>query len=175
MLLVNGHAFPEVDRLNIDVQYHEPALLYRNERGKFRDISALAGPGLLEKHSSRGAAFGDIDNNGTVEVLINNQNEPPSLLRENTQPANHWITLKLEGVRANRSAIGARVKVTAGALIQSAEVRSGGSYLSQSDLRLHFGLGEEKAVDRIEVVWPGGATQVLKQIRADAVTVITED
>jgi hypothetical protein len=161
LLLVNGHAFPEVDSLNIDIHYRERAILYRNERGRFADISESAGAGILEKHSSRGAAFADYDNDGNVEVLVNNQNEAPSLLRQSAKSAGNWITLKLEGIRSNRSAIGARVRVTAGGLVQTGEVRSGGSYLSQSDLRLHFGVGSATRVDSIEITWPGGARQLV--------------
>ncbi len=162
LLLVNGHAFPEVDRLKIDIHYREHAILYRNNHGKFVDISESAGPGIMEKHSSRGLAFADYDNDGSVEALVNNQNEPPSLLRLTPKPgpSNHWIELKLEGVKSNRSAIGARVRVTAGGFAQTAEVRSGGSYLSQSDLRLHFGLGGAVKVDTVEIAWPGGRTQI---------------
>jgi hypothetical protein len=174
VLVVNGHAFPEVDRLKLDVHYRERAILYHNEHGKFSDVSESAGPGIHEAHSSRGAAFGDYDNDGAVEVLINNQNEAPSLLRRGVASGNHWISLKLEGVRANRSAIGARVRIVAGALIQTAEVRSGGSYLSQSDLRLHFGLGAETKVDRVEISWPGGGSQVESGLAADGIRVIRE-
>ena len=161
LLLVNGHAFPEVDSLNIDIHYRERAILYRNEHGRFVDISESAGTGILEKHSSRGAAFADYDNDGNVEVLVNNQNEAASLLRQAGKPAGNWITLQLEGTKSNRSAIGARVRVTAGDLVQTGEVRSGGSYLSQSDLRLHFGLGRATSVDSIEITWPGGAHQLV--------------
>jgi len=174
LLLVNGHAFPEVDRLNIDIHYRERAILYRNDHGHFADISESSGPGILEKHSSRGAAFGDYDNDGNVEVLVNNQNEPPSLLRQAGKPNNHWITLQLEGVKANRSALGARVRVTSGDLVQTGEVRSGGSYISQSDLRLHFGLGAAKTVDKIEITWPGGAKQTETKVPADRVTKILQ-
>ncbi len=174
LLVVNGHAFPEVDRLHMDIRYRERAILYRNRQGNFDDVSESSGPAILENHSSRGAAFGDYDNDGAVEVLINNQNEPPSLLRQSKKSANHWITLKLEGIRANRSAIGARVKVTAGSLVQTGEVRSGGSYLSQSDLRLHFGLGAATKVDRIEIAWPGGGRQVETALAADRVVTIRE-
>jgi enediyne biosynthesis protein E4 len=174
LLLVNGHAFPEVDRLKIDIHYKERAILYRNERGKFVDISESAGAGILEKHSSRGLAFADYDNDGSVEALVNNQNEAPSLLRMASKSSNHWIELKLEGVKSNRSAIGARVRVTAGGFVQLAEVRSGGSYLSQSDLRLHFGLGRAVKVDKVEIDWPGGGTQVEGGLAGDRVVVIRE-
>jgi enediyne biosynthesis protein E4 len=178
VLLVNGHAFPEIDRLKIDIHYRERAILYHNDHGKFVDISESAGPGILEQHSSRGLALADYDNDGFVEAVVNNQNETPSLLRlapgSNRGPANHWIGLKLEGVKSNRSAIGARVRVTAGSLVQTAEVRSGGSYLSQSDLRLNFGLGGSTKVDKVEVTWPGGATQTETGLAADRIRTIRE-
>jgi hypothetical protein len=167
-----------VDRLKIDIQYRERAILYRNDhrnnRGRFADISESAGPGIMERHSSRGLAFADFDNDGRVGALVNNQNEPPSLLRDAATSGNHWIGLKLEGVKANRSAIGARVRVTAGSLVQMDEVRSGGSYLSQSDLRLHFGLGAAAKVDKIEIIWPGGAKQVERDLMPDRILTIRE-
>jgi hypothetical protein len=174
LLLVNGHAFPEVAKLNSEIRYRERAILYHNERGRFVDVSGSAGPGILEPHASRGAAFGDYDNDGAVEVVVNNQNEVPSLLRMTSKPSGHWITLRMEGVRANRSAIGARVTVVAGSLTQTAEVRSGGSYLSQNDLRLHFGLGSETRVERVEVKWPGGGSQVEVGLKADQIVTIRE-
>lgn len=175
LLLVNGHVFPEVDTLHIDIHYKDRAILYQNlGDGHFRDISESAGPAFLEKHSSRGAAFGDIDNDGAVEVAINNQNEAPSLLKQAVNPPGHWIILKLIGMRSNRSAIGARVKLVARGRAQYGEVRSGGSYLSQNDLRLHFGLGTATQVDSIEVSWPSGQHQVLKNERCDRVLTIEE-
>lgn len=176
LFLVNGHAFPEVDSLNIDIHYKDRAILYHNEGGgKFRDISDQAGPGLLQKHSSRGAGFADIDNDGTVEIAVNNQGEPPSLLKQQTPAPGHWIILKLEGTRANRSAIGARVTVVANGHSQTQEVRSGGSYLSQNDLRLHFGLGAAAVVDRIDILWPGMRKQKLGQQKADQILTIQEE
>jgi enediyne biosynthesis protein E4 len=175
LLLVNGHAFPEVDRLGIDIHYREHPILYKNlGGGKFRDISAIAGPALLEKHSSRGAAFGDFDNDGSVEVAINNQNEPPSLLKQAKPSAANWVILKLTGTRSNRSALGASVKLSAGGHTQIDEVRSGGSYLSQNDLRLHFGLGTAAEVERVEVKWPAGETQVLNHCPVNRVIAIEE-
>ncbi len=175
LLLVNGHAFPEIDRLGIDIHYKDRAILYHNlGDGKFADVSAAAGPGLAERHSARGAAFGDYDNDGAVEVLINNQNEPPSLLKQAANPANHWLLLKLSGRRSNRSALGANVRVTAAGRTQFDQVRSGGSYLSQSDLRLHFGLGHAQRAERIEIAWPSGVRQVLRDVTADRVLAIEE-
>ncbi len=175
LFLVNGHVFPEVDSLHTDIHYRENAILYENlGSGKFRDISPEAGPALAEKHSSRGAAFGDIDNDGTIEIAVNNQNEPPSLLKEATNPPGHWILLQLTGTRSNRSAIGARVTLTANGHTQTDEVSSGGSYLSQNDLRLHFGLGKATRVDRVEILWPSGQTQVLADQPSDRILQIEE-
>lgn len=175
LFLVNGHAFPEVDRLHIDIHYKDRSILYRNlGNGKFRDVSLQSGPAFRELHSSRGAAFGDMDNDGAVEIAVNNQNEAPSLLKDAMKEPGHWVLLKLIGTRSNRSAIGARVKLTAGERTQSGEVRSGGSYLSQSDLRMHFGLGTATAIDRIEVAWPSGTRQVLQNQKYDRVLTIEE-
>jgi hypothetical protein len=175
LLLVNGHVFPEVDRLKEPVRYRNNAILYRNDgKGKFEDISVRGGPGILELHSSRGAAFGDIDNDGRIEVLINNQNQEPSLLQMSRKPAGHWLIVALTGKRSNRSAIGARVRITAGGRMQTAEVRSGGSYLSHSDLRLHFGVGDATRADRIEVRWPDGSLQTEASVAVDRVVHITE-
>ena len=175
LLLVNGHVFPEVDRLGIDIHYKDRAILYRSlGNGKFADVSESSGPGLVERHSARGAAFGDYDNDGLLEVLINNQNETPSLIKQTSRPSGHWILLKLAGARSNRSALGAKVKLTAGARSQIDEVRSGGSYLSQNDLRLHFGLGSATRVDRIEISWPSGAHQILEGVAVDRIVSIEE-
>jgi enediyne biosynthesis protein E4 len=176
LFLVNGHAFPEVDSLNIDIHYKDRAILYRNlGRGRFTDVSDQAGPGVLQKHSSRGAAFADIDNDGAVEIAVNNQGEAPSLLKQQTSPPGHWIMLKLEGTRSNRSGIGARVTVRANGRSQSQEVRSGGSYLSQNDLRLQFGLGAAALVDRIEIAWPSGKKTNLERQKVNQVLTIRED
>ena len=175
LLLVNSHVFPEVDRLKIDIHYKDRAILYRNNRnGTFTDISEQAGPGILERHASRGAAFGDYDNDGSVEIVANNQNEPPTLLKAAHKAAGHWAILKLEGVKSNRSAIGAQVRVTAEGQTQIDEVRSGGSYLSQNDLRLHFGLGSATKMERVEIRWPSGIRQVERNLHAGRVITLRE-
>ncbi len=175
LLLVNGHVFPEVERLKTDLHFKERAILYRNNHeGGFTDISASSGPAIMEAHAARGAAFGDIDNDGAIEIAINNQNEAPSLFKQSQRPPGHWILLALEGTKSNRSAIGARVRVSSGKLVQVDEVRSGGSYLSQNDLRLHFGLAEASLVDSIEIVWPSGAKQTLKAVAASRIVRILE-
>ena len=175
LILVNGHAFPEVDSLHLDIHYKDQAILYQNlGAGKFRDISEAAGPGILEKHSSRGLAVGDLDNDGLLEIAINNQNEPPSLLKQVSRPPGNWILIQLIGTKSNRSGIGAQVKLTAGGRTQIDEVRSGGSYLSQGDLRLHFGIGDATAVDRIEIRWPSGLRQVVTDQACDRTLQIRE-
>lgn len=175
LFLANGHVFPEVDGLGLDIRFQDRAILYRNiGNGKFSDISEAAGTALLERHCSRGAAFGDFDNDGRVDIVINHQNEPPSLLRNETKDSGHWIAVRLAGVRSNRSGIGARVRIQAGGRQQFDEVRSGGSYLSQNDLRLHFGLGPAAKADWIQVTWPSGQIDWLRNIPADRVVEVQE-
>jgi enediyne biosynthesis protein E4 len=175
LLLVNGHVFPEVENLHIDIHYKDHAILYQNlANAKFLDISKTAGPAFGEVHSARGAALADIDNDGTLEIAVNNQNEAPSLFKQMTRPPGHWILLQLTGTRSNRSAIGARVNLLANGHWQHGEVRSGGSYLSQNDLRLHFGLASATRAERIEILWPAGAKQILGQQDADRVLQIRE-
>jgi hypothetical protein len=175
LFLVNGHVFPEVEALHIDIHYKDRAILYRNlHNGRFEDISMQAGEALQDKHSSRGVAFADIDNDGAVEIAVNNQNEAPSLLKQASRPPGHWVILQLTGTPSNRSAIGARVTLTARGHSQIDEVRSGGSYLSHNDLRLHFGLGEATRIERIDVVWPSGLKQTQRDEAVDRVLQIKE-
>jgi len=174
LILVSGHVFPEIDRLGTDIRFRDRAILYRNTgKGTFDDISTVSGPAIVSRHSARGLAVGDIDNDGTLEVLVNNQNEPPSLWKQEMRAAGHWLQVQLVGSRSNRSAIGARVIVEAGGRKQIDEVRSGSSYLSQNDLRLHFGLGVATTA-AVTVRWPAGATTVLDGVKADRVLTIRE-
>jgi hypothetical protein len=176
LCLVNGHVFPEVEKLGIDIHYKDRAILYENlGKGIFRDVSRTAGPAFLERRSSRGAAFGDLDNDGAIEIAINNQNEAPSLLKQASNPPGRWTILHLIGRRSNRSAIGARVKLTSDGRAQHGEVRSGGSYLSQNDLRLHFGLASATKIEQIEILWPSGARQVLENQPCDRIIEIVEN
>ena len=175
LLLVNGHVFPEVERKKLDIHFKDRRILYRNlGNGKFEDVSERGGPAVLDVHSSRGVAVADIDNDGVVEVLINNQGERPSLWRQTSKPAGNWALVRLVGTVSNRSAIGAKIRLTAGGMTQYAEVRSGGGYISQNDLRQHFGLGAAKKIDRLEIEWPNGRKQELADQEANRVITVTE-
>jgi hypothetical protein len=160
LMQINGHVYPEIEGHSIGQTYKNPRLVYRNMgpgptgNVTFKDVSAEMGPGIAERFSSRGAAFGDYNNDGGIDALILNMNDPPSLLRNVGGNAQNWIKLKLIGTVSNRSAIGARARIVTGTHAQMDEVHSGGSVMSQSDLRLHFGLGKAAYADLIEVKWP---------------------
>jgi hypothetical protein len=175
ILLANGHVYPQIDGKKLYVTYRQPKVLYRNlANGKFADVSAQAGPGIVTPSVSRGCAFGDFDNDGDVDVLVNNIDSPPSLLRNDGGNRNNWLMLKCLGTKSNRSAIGARVRVVAGGRTQIDEVMSGSSYYSQNDLRLHFGLGQARQADLVEIAWPSGLKQRLKGVAANQVVVVKE-
>jgi enediyne biosynthesis protein E4 len=175
IFIANGHVYPQIVGRKLHVSYKQPRLLYRNlGNGRFADISANAGPGITAPNLGRGCAFGDLDNDGDVDIVINNLDGPPSLLRNDGGNRNHWLSVKCIGTRSNRSAIGARVRVVAGGRLQIDEVMSGSGYYSQNDLRLHFGLGAVQQVDLVEVAWPSGARDVLRDVVADRSIVIRE-
>jgi len=145
----------------------------RNHRdGSFEDVSSTLAK--LPAHSSRGVAFGDVDNDGRVDVLILNVGEPPSLLLNRSDDHNHRVLFKLVGTKGNKAAIGARVTVKTGSETQIDEVRGGSSYISQNDLRLHFGLGSSESMNEVDVRWPNGATEVLKNVAADFIYTVDE-
>jgi len=173
---VNGHVYPEVDKYDFGESFKNPRLVYRNlGDGRFKDVSAELVPGISARYSSRGAAFGDYDNDGGMDMLILNMNDLPSLLHNVGGNRQNWIKLKLVGTKCNRTAIGARVWVTTGKHRQVDEVHSGTSVMSQSDLRLHFGLGSAETVDLIEVKWP--TTQKIErftQVKANQILTIRE-
>ncbi len=152
---VTGHVYPEIENYNLDASFKSPRIVFRNMgNGKFKDVSSELGPGIAAKWSSRGSAYGDFDNDGDVDVLILNMNDKPSLLRNDGGNKNNWISIKLLGTKCNRTAVGARVRVVVGDRAQMNEVHTGTSVMSQNDLRLHFGLGQAKKIDLIEVKWP---------------------
>jgi enediyne biosynthesis protein E4 len=168
LFIVNGHVYPQVDRMRSDLHYLEPKLLFHNLRnGRFEDISRSAGSAIEIPQVSRGMAIGDLFNDGRLEAVIENLKGQPMILRPQGNSANHWISFELEGVEANRLALNARVRATAGDLVQLGEVFSGGSYLSQNDLRIHFGLAAHDHVDKAEVRWPDGKIETLARLPAD--------
>ena len=167
-LQVNGHAYPQVDSIVGGPKYMEPKLLYFNQRdGTFKDISKLVGPALEIPQVSRGVAIGDLFNDGKLEVVIENLKGQPTILRPEGGPENHWVSFELEGTQSNRLALNARVKCIAGDLVQESEVLSGGSYLSQNDLRIHFGLGANTQISKLEILWPSGKKEILSDLHAD--------
>jgi hypothetical protein len=175
LFYVTGHLYPEVERANPDYPYRGPRILFRNMGdGKFTHITSQCGPGLTTPHSSRGCAFGDFDNDGDVDVLVMNMNEPPSLLRADVSSGNHWLKIKLIGARSNRTAIGARVIVKSGSRVQVQTVQSQSSYYSVNDLRLHFGLGSEREVHGIKVRWPNGGDEILGKVAGDQLIYVRE-
>ncbi len=175
IFMVNGHVYPEIESKTPFSLYRERSLLYRNLDGKkVADVSESAGPGVTARHSARGLALGDFDNDGNVDMFINNMNERPSLLK-NSGSGNHFVSLSLVGSKANRSAIGARVSLFAGGARQVQEVRSGSTFMSQSDLRLHFGLGATGAIDRVEIEWPySEPMEVIYGLKADRFVTIMQ-
>jgi hypothetical protein len=175
IFVANGHVYPQVDAFDTGQHYAQRKELYRNiGGGKFRDIARDLGGDLLTPKSARGAAFGDFDNDGNIDVLVINMNEGPSLYRNEGGTGNHWITLQLKGTRSNRDAIGARVEIQAADKTQVREVHSGGSYLSHNDMRLHFGLGAATRVDHIRIRWPNGNIEELPGMNADQFVTIKE-
>jgi hypothetical protein len=168
IFLVNGHVYPQVEIIHSELRYLEPKLLLLNQRnGAFKDIGKSAGTAIQIPQVSRGMAIGDLFNDGKLEAVVENLKGQPMILRPEGGPQNHWISFQLEGVKSNRLALNARVRATAGDLVQLGEVLSGGSYLSQSDLRVHFGLGEHQRVDKADVLWPDGKVETLTNLVAD--------
>jgi enediyne biosynthesis protein E4 len=175
VLIANGHVYPEVEAQYPDEPYRERKLLYHNlGNGRFQDVSRESGPGIMRKRSGRGLAVADFDNDGGLEAVINNQNDPPTLLRNLVRNKNHWIKIRTVGTRSNRAGIGTRAKIRAGGRSQIADVLSGGSYLSQNDLRLHFGLGSSTTVESLELAWPSGTVDRLRNLPADRIITVKE-
>jgi len=187
IFISNGHVYPEVDGTHLDTTYAEPKYLYRNLRtGQFEDVTAKAGPGVTALVPARGCAFGDYNNDGNVDIAVNCVNALPQLLRNSVATRRNWIKIRLVGVKSNRTAIGARITVTAQTttqentgigrqpLRQLEEVRSGGSYYSQNDLRIHFGLDQAIKADLVEILWPSGHRDELKGLAVNHLYVIEE-
>jgi predicted nucleotidyltransferase len=175
LFVVNGHVYPRVDDLAEGSKYLQRKEIYRNlGNGRFEEVTAELGGDLLDVHASRGAAFGDFDDDGDIDVLVTNMNSLPSLYRNEYAGPNTWIGFKLEGTTSNRAAIGARVEIETGGRTMVREVRSGASFLSHNDLRLHFGLGEAETVDTVRVRWPNGDVETFEGRAAGSYVIIRE-
>ena len=175
LILVNGHVYPEVDKYHLGSGYEEPRLLYHNNRnGTFSDVSAAAGPGIKAVSSARGLAVGDLWNNGQVSALISNMNAKLSLLVNAVRSDNHWISFKTVGTQSNRDGIGAKITLKIGERSLVDEVRSGSSYVSQSDLRVHFGLGSATKIDSVRVRWPSGLVERFDNLILDRIQTLKE-
>ena len=175
LIAVNGHVYPQVDQAGAGIHFREQSLLFMNQRdGTFEDVSGQAGAALKVPRVGRGLAIGDLFNDGTHEVVIEDLEGEPAILRPEGGGRNHWIGFELAGAKRNRLGLNARVRVIAGALAQTDEVRSGGSYLSQSDLRLHFGLGDRGRADKVVISWPSGGDETVTNLEADRIYCIEE-
>ena len=175
LMQLNGHVYPQVDSKDIGTKYREPKLMFLNQRnGTFRDVSKQVGPAIEVPQVSRGLAVGDLFNDGHLELVVENIEGAPMVMRPEGGAKNHWVSFELAGTTSNRLALNARVRVMAGDLVQLDEVRSGGSYLSQSDLRLHFGLGSHAKIDRVEISWPDGKKETLRDLVADQFYAVLE-
>jgi len=175
LFLSNGHVYPEVVQIKTEAAYKQRKVVYRNlGNGRFADVTDRVGEPLTIPKAGRGAAFGDFDNDGAIDVAIANVNDLPDLFRLKVDGANHWVTFRLVGVESNRNAIGARVHIVAGDTQQWDEVRGGGSYMSQNDFRVHFGLGAAERVDRVDVRWPNGREERWEHLPTDRFHMLKE-
>jgi hypothetical protein len=175
LIVANGHVYPQMDLIEGGAPFREPMLLFRNKHDRtFEDVTALSGLDRLPPASRRGLAIGDVNNDGKLDVLIVNIGESPTLLINRTQTSHHAVLLHLVGTKSNKAAIGAKAILTTGDQSQIAEVRSGSSYLSQNDLRLHFGLGDTATIDSVKILWPSGKEELLKNLPADFIYTIVE-
>ena len=175
LFLANGHVYSQIANRKLHISYRQPKVLYRNlGNGRFQDVSGETGAAIRAENLGRGCAFGDFDNDGDVDIVINNLDGPPTLLRNDGGNRNNWIIIKCVGTKSNRSAIGARVNVSSGGRSQIAEVMSGSSYYSQSDLRLHFGLGKATKVESVEIAWPSGLKESFKNVPANQFLTVQE-
>jgi len=168
LITVSGHVYPQVDTLPSGGGYRQPKLLQLNQKdGTLCDASEQAGPALQEKRVSRGLAVADLFNDGNMDVVVGDLDGSPMILRNHGVPGQHWVSFELAGTKSNRLALNARIKIVAGGMTQTQEIHSGGSYLSQNDLRVHFGLGPAEKITSVEIRWPSGKVENLRELAAD--------
>jgi len=174
LLIAQGHDLDTIEQTNPNLHYREPMLLVRNTGKGFVDVSLSSGEVFKQAWVARGMATGDLDNDGRIDAVVTTNDGPAYVLHNETPTENHWILLKLVGHQSNRDGIGAEVKVTTASGQQFATVSTASSYLSSSDKRVHFGLGKEKNVESIEIRWPSGIVQTLRDVRANQILQIDE-
>ncbi len=175
LFLVNGHVYPEVERLKTEAGYKQRKVVYVNQRnGRFVDVTEQLGPPVTTPKAGRGAAFADLDNDGDLDIVVNNVHDTPDLFTLDSPTDAHWLTVKLVGTRSNRSAIGARVRLVTADGPQMEEVRGGGSYYSQNDPRVHFGIGKTTRIERLEVRWPNGIEEKWTDLAVDQIITLKE-
>jgi len=175
LFMANGHVLDNIQRYHADTTYAEPKLMFRNTgHGIFQNVSDQLGSDFRVPRVSRGAAIADFDNDGDLDILVSNNGQPPQLLRNDGGNANHWLQLLLIGTRSNRDAVGARVKVTSGDLVLYDERKGGMSYQSAQDPRLHFGLGQHRPVEEVEIKWPSGELTKLTNLKSDQILAVEE-
>ncbi|MGB2655540.1 MAG: CRTAC1 family protein, partial [Candidatus Acidiferrum sp.] len=175
LFIANGHVYPEIEQVSPETHYKQRNTLFHNERnGKFQDVSAAAGLACLPPRAARGAAFADFENDGYIDIVVANNGDPPTLLHNTGSHKNHFVNFQLVGTKSNHDALGARIRLTAGKISQIREIAGGGSYLSQSDLRANFGLGDSTQASTVEVSWPSGLHQVFHDVPADRFYLVVE-
>jgi hypothetical protein len=174
IFVTNGHVTDNIHLYNSRLSWEQTDLLYHNENGQFRDVSARSGPAFRIKHVGRGAATGDFDNDGDLDIVVSNCGQKPILMRNDGGNANRWIVIKARGRQSNHFGVGAKVTVETAGKIQVREISAAGSYLSSSDMRLFFGLGSERKVKRLEIIWPSGSKQVLTDVAAEQTLLLEE-
>ena len=169
----NGHVYPEVDDHKLGLSYRQPLSLFRNRNGTFKDVGAVSGPAFETLETSRGLATGDLNNDGALDIVVQNLDAKPWVIMS-PGPSGNWLLLDLKGAGSNRRGVGARITLRVGSSTQIREVKSGGSYQSHCDLRVHFGVGTERIVDELRIRWPSGVIQTMTKVTVNQILKIEE-